>query len=447
MNRTKLLFVFLLALLSTTTFSQSDFNFYGDNQKVASVRFKLINNLIVIPLEVNGEKLSFILDSGVDKTIFFNLSEVDSLKLNNIKKITLQGLGSGQPIEALLSQKNDMKISNYRSTNQDIYVILKDKFDVSGRMGITIHGIIGQRLLKNAVVNINYSTRRIKFYNPKHFIYPKCRKCETFPLEFFRNKPYLNTKVQLDTVGNNLTDVKLLIDTGGSEAVWLFENTKKEIKTPINHFNDILGEGLSGTIYGNKSRIKKIVFGKYVIKNPTVSFLDSTSTLFARKFKKRNGSIGGNILKRFKLWIDYPNKKITFKKNASFRGGFEYNMTGLDVVYNGKVLVRENESKSVVAFGVESETVSDNTVSFVKNYTYKFKSSYIINSVLPGSPAEKAGLLKGDILEKVNGVAVYNYSIRQLMNKFQEGDNKRIKIVVQRKSKSIGFRFRLVKKI
>lgn len=447
MNRTKLLFVFLLALLSTTTFSQSDFNFYGNNQKVASVRFKLINNLIVIPLEVNGEKLSFILDSGVDKTIFFNLSEVDSLKLNNIKKITLQGLGSGDPIEALLSRKNNMKINNYRSTNQDIYVILKDKFDVSGRMGITIHGIIGQRLLKNAIVNVNYSSRRIKFYNPKYFKYPKCRKCETFPLEFFRNKPYLNTKVQLDTIGNKLTDVKLLIDTGGSGAVWLFENTKKEIKTPINHFKDILGEGLSGTIYGNKSRIKKIILGKYEIKNPTVSFLDSTSTLFARKFKKRNGSVGGNILKRFKLWIDYPNKKITLKKNGSFKGGFEYNMTGLDVVYNGKVLVRENESKNVIAFGIESETTSDNTVSFVQKYTYRFKPSYKVNNVLPGSPAEKVGILKGDILHKVNGVPVYQYSLRQLMNRFQEGDNKKIKIVVQRDFKFLSFRFRLVKKI
>lgn len=447
MIRTKFLFVFLLVLLSTTTYSQSGFNFYGSNQKVASVRFQLINNLIVIPLDVNGQKLSFILDSGVDKTIFFNLSEVDSLKLNSIKKITLQGLGSGEPLEALLSQKNNMKIDNYKSSNQDIYVILKDKFDVSGRMGVTIHGIIGQRLLKNAIVYVNYVTKRIKFYNPKYFEYSKCRKCETFPLEFFRNKPYINTKVQLDTIGNKLTDVKLLIDTGGSGAVWLFENSKKEIKTPINYFRDILGEGLSGTIYGNKSRIKNIVFGKYVIKNPTVSFLDSTSTLFARKFKKRNGSVGGNILKRFKLWIDYPNKKITFKKNGSFRGGFEYNMTGLDVVYNGKVLVREEESKNIIAFDIESKTTSDNTVSFVHNYTYKFKPSYKINNVLPGSPAEKAGLLKGDILHKVNGVPVYQYSLRQLMNRFQDGHNKRIKIVVERNYQFLNFRFRLVKKI
>jgi len=446
---TKKLYVFFLTFVFTATYSQSGFNFFGNNQKVASVQFKLINNLIVIPIEVNGQKLSFILDSGVDKTIFFNLSEVDSLKLNRVKKITLQGLGGGDPIDALLSQKNTMRIHNYRSSNQDIYVILKDEFDVSGRMGITIHGIIGHRLLKNAIVNINYATRRIKFYNPTYFKYPNCRKCEDFTLEFFRNKPYINTKVQLDTIGNTLTDVTLLIDTGGSEAIWLFENSKKEIKTPINYFKDILGEGLSGTIYGNKSRIKRIILGKYEIKNPTVSFLDSTSTLFARRFKKRNGSVGGNILKRFKVWIDYPNKKITLKKNGSFRGGFEYNMSGIDVVYNGKVLVREKETTqfSDSYSRSDSKTVTNNTLSLVSSYTYQFRPSFIVKYILPNSPGDKAGIKENDIILSINGAQAHELTLQELLNKFQDGDNRKIRMKIKRRGQPMKFKFRLVKKI
>ena len=34
--------------------------------------FKLINNLIIIPVEVNGVTLSFLLDTGVSKPIIFN---------------------------------------------------------------------------------------------------------------------------------------------------------------------------------------------------------------------------------------------------------------------------------------------------------------------------------------------------------------------------------------
>lgn len=441
-----ILFVVVFSFTASSQSSISKFNFYGANQKEQSVRFKLINNLIVIPLEVNGKALSFILDTGVDKTILFNLSQNDSLGLNNVEKINLKGLGDGKPVEALLSKNNTMKLGNYISNYENIYVILKDKFDISSKMGVTIHGIIGYKILKDAIVKINYNTKKIVFYNPKYFKYKKCRKCKDLPLQFYRNKPYINAKVQLDTIGNKFTDVKLLIDSGGSDAIWLFENTKREIKTPKNFFKDVLGEGLSGTIYGNRSRLKKLLIGKFKIKNPTVSFLDSTSTYFARKFKSRNGSIGGNILKRFKLWIDYSNKKIRFRKNGSFKGGFEYNMSGIDVVYNGKILVKEEDATLVKdKFGKDID--KNASVSFITSYRFIFKPSYKIKHVLKASPADKVGLLSGDVIVKINGVSAHEMSLKELLGRFQTGHNRKIKIQIERKGVQMKFEFRLVKKI
>lgn len=238
-------------------------------------------------------------------------------------------------------KKINLELKNILSPNQELYVILKDAFNLSAKMGTTIHGIIGYDLLKDVIVKVNYNTKKIVFYNPKTYVASKCRKCEVFPLRFYRKKPYIDVDVNIDTIGIVKTPVKLLIDTGGSDAMWLFEGTKKNIKTPIKHFKDILGEGLSGTIYGNRSKIPSISLGKFYIKEPTVSFLDSISTFNARKFKERNGSLGGNILKRFKLWIDYPNKKIRLKKNASLKDGFYYNMSGLYLIYDGQELVKE----------------------------------------------------------------------------------------------------------
>ena len=233
----------------------------------------MINNLIVIPVYINGKKLSFILDTGVDKIIIFNLSKKDSIGLLKPQKLTLRGLGGGKPVEVLLSHKNKVSIKSVVSNDETIYVILDDYFDLSSKMGETIHGIIGYNILRNFIVKINYRNKKIDFYNPESYIYKKCRKCEIFPIQLYRNKPYINAKVQIDTIGNTLTDVKLLIDSGGSDAIWLFENSKEEIRTPKRFFNDILGEGLSGTIYGNRSRIPKIKLGSFEIKNPTVSFL------------------------------------------------------------------------------------------------------------------------------------------------------------------------------
>ncbi|MGB1041816.1 MAG: aspartyl protease family protein [Tenacibaculum sp.] len=443
----QLLYIFIF-LVSFSSSSQNKFQFFGKNTGKQELTFKLVNNLIVIPLEINGHQLSFILDTGVNKTILFNLTKNDSIGLNNVQKVFIRGLGDGEPLEALLSKGNRFRVKNIRSSNQELYVILSDAFNLSAKMGTTIHGIIGYDLLKDVVAKVNYDAKRITFYNPKKYKEKQCRKCEIFPLEFFRNKPYIDVVAQIDTINNAKTPVKLLIDTGGSDAMWLFEDTKEIIKTPIKHFKDILGEGISGTIYGNRSKIPSVSLGKFFIPNPTVSFLDSTSTFNARQFKKRNGSIGGNILKRFKLWIDYPNKKITLKKNSSLKKGFYYNMSGLHLVYDGQELVRERaQTKFISSFEEGNQNNKSSTISFVNTYHYIFKPKYKVDRVVEGSPAAKVGVLKGDILKSINSKQAYEYSLEDILGLFQTKPNKKIKLKVKRGVTDLKFEFRLEKRI
>ena len=433
-------------MIPNITNSQEGFRFLNQNKKTERIRFKFINNLIVIPLKINGKKLSFILDSGVSKTILFNITQNDSIGLNSVEKVSLRGLGKGEPVEALLSKNNKLSLKNIVSYDETIYVIVRDYFDLSSKMGTTIHGIIGYNLLSNYVVKINYKNRYIDFYNQENYELKRCKKCETFPLNFYRKKPFIDAKVQLDTIGDKLTDVKLLIDSGGSDAIWLFEHTKPEIVTPINHFNDILGVGLSGSIYGNRSRISTFKLGSFIIEQPTVSFLDSISTKNARMYKERNGSIGSNILKRFIVWFNYANNTITFKKNGSFKKGFNYNMSGLDVVYNGKQLVKEEDVRSY-SDAYNQSVSSTNSVKFITSFSYKFKPSYRIRNIVANSHADKAGLKVDDIILRLNNKPSHEYQLGEIIQKFQEKDGKRIKITVDRKGEKLKFQFRLEKKV
>jgi hypothetical protein len=246
-----------------------------------------------------------------------------------------------------------------------------------------------------------------------------------------------------------MTSVKMLLDTGGSDALWLFEESHEKIKTPLRHYNDILGEGLSGTIYGNRARIPKMTLGSFEVLQPTVSFLDSISTLEARKFETRNGSIGSNILKRFKLWIDYPNKNLMLKKCAALSGGFEYNMSGLDIVYNGEELVKEIDPEKVINYsgpnnGFEN---NNNTITFSASYRFKFKPSYRISKVLQNSPAALVGILPDDILLKINGNSVHDLSIAQLIKKLQTKDGKKINLTIRRGVDILKFQFKLKKRV
>ena len=441
--------MFLVFNYSNIVFGQSRFRFPNENRYSQKLSFQLINNIIVIPVEVNNTKLSFILDTGVDKTILFSLSENDSLGLKNVKKISLHGLGKGKAIDALISQKNKLKVGALKSNDETIYVVLKDQFELSGKMGTTIHGIIGYSLLKDVIAKINYKTKKIILYNPKNFQYKKCKKCEEFPVEFYRNKPYVDAAIQLDTIGNEMTSVKMLIDTGGSDALWLFEESHEKIKTPLRHYNDILGEGLSGTIYGNRARIPKVRLGKFEVLQPTVSFLDTISTLQARKFETRNGSIGSNILKRFKVWIDYPNKKLILRKCAALTGGFEYNMSGLDIVYNGEQLVKEMDPEKVISYSGQNSSFENNsnTITFSASYRFKFKPSYRISKVLQNSPAALVGIYPDDILLKINGNSVHDLSIGQLIKKLQTKDGKKIRVTIRRGEDILKFQFKLKKRV
>lgn len=395
----------------------------------------------MIPVKVNGEKLSFILDTGVNKTILFDPTKKDSVHIANISDSMLRGLGIGESVHAITSNNNKLTIKNLQSVDETIYITLNNSFDFSSKMGITIHGIIGYSLLKNFIVKINYKSHKITFYNPKTFTYKKCKNCVTKPLELIGNKPYINAQIGLNN-HNKLINVKLLIDSGGSDAMWLFENSKKQIKTPKLFFNDILGEGLSGSIYGKRSRLTTFKLDAFEINQPTVSFLDSTTTYNVRKFKSRNGSIGGRILKRFIIWFDYTNNKVTFKKNGSFVSDFNYNMSGLDIVYNGQQLVRQKKLA-----GIANSGNNTNSTPSVFMYSYEFKPSYRINNVVKNSPSDIAGLQKNDVILKINNKAAHELTLGDIFYKLQEKDKKKVKITVNRKEEKLKFEFVLKKEI
>ena len=152
-NKIKHFLILSVVLLSVFIKGNSQNGFFlpEDIQK-DKIRFELINNLVVIPVELNGTKLSFILDTGVNSTIVFSLSKEDSIQLNNARAIKLRGLGEGGSITAIKSDNNTIRIGHARDINHTVYVIFDETFNLSKKMGIPIHGIIGYDLYKNFIV-------------------------------------------------------------------------------------------------------------------------------------------------------------------------------------------------------------------------------------------------------------------------------------------------------
>ena len=99
---------FAFLFLFIFSFGQKGFQVVDDKKTV--IPFQLINNLIFIPLNINGVDLTFLLDSGVNETILFSL-ENKEINFNDVEKIKFAGLGETKNIEGLKSENNIVNLS------------------------------------------------------------------------------------------------------------------------------------------------------------------------------------------------------------------------------------------------------------------------------------------------------------------------------------------------
>lgn len=428
----------LFFICTIITFGQGKFNIPRANTD--KIKFQLIDNLIIVPVEVNGVELSFLLDTGVSKPILFNITNIDTLQVNNVETVYLRGLGGGEPVEALKSQNNLFKIGNAINIDQDIFVVFDNSINFTPRLGIPVHGIIGFDLFRDFIVEINYSSKYLRLHNSGTYVYKECKKCEQFNLSFYNNKPYINGVVKIDT---EMLPVKLLIDTGSSDALWLFEEESLGMG-PLNnkYFDDFLGKGLSGSVYGKRTKVKSFSLKSFVLKNVNVAFPDSTSISYARKHEERNGSISGEMLKRFNIIMDYKNARLTLKKNNKFRSPFRYNKSGIVLEQNGIRVVKEKYiEKSFDNYGRSNE---DNTViNFTESFRLNLKPAFTIVELRKDSPAERAGLLIDDLILSINGKDTYNMKLQDVVELFSGDEGKLIKLEIERNFKAIRINFRL----
>ena len=79
----------------------------------------------------------------------------------------------------------------------------------------------------------------------------------------------------------------------------------------------------------------------FELRDVNVAFPDSAYIDLDKFYEKRNGSVGGEILKQFNLFDDYGNSKLSLKKNGFFKDTFSYNNSGIVLDHNGTRFVKE----------------------------------------------------------------------------------------------------------
>ena len=66
------------------------------------------------------------------------------------------------------------------------------------------------------------------------------------------------------------------------------------------------------------------------------AFPDSLGSYKVLVDSNRIGSIGGELLERFKVTFDYPKKQVVFKKSSKTYDRFYFNLSGIELQYKGE---------------------------------------------------------------------------------------------------------------
>jgi hypothetical protein len=383
--------------------------FLMDNprEKSITIKYKSASNLIIIPVTINGsDTLNFILDTGVKYPIITELPFINKLNLNYLTPVEIQGLGEGETITAYRSANNSIAIDGLTARNQEVQMVIDENFQISHILGIPVHGLIGFNLFKDYIVKINYHDQELTLYRPEHFKYRDRKSDIILPLLFDGNKPFIKTNIL--TEDSTEVPVKLMVDTGASDALWLSEGSDKRIKLPEHHIEAFLGRGLNGDLYGTKGRIDAVWVGPLILPRPIVSFPDMGLIKQLISVNDRNGTLGAEILRRFDVTIDYRNARLTLSPTSKVREPFNYNMSGMEVI---------NPMPGFPIF-----TISD---------------------IRENSPAFLAGLKENDQIISINNNHNSSLTLNDINLLLQSKENRKIKLKVLRNGQEIKTQFEL----
>ncbi len=367
---------------------------YSRNVKLATIPFDLLNSYILIETKINQTSaLQLIYDSGVRNTIITELHPNDSLELKYSELRTLQGLGEGVKVDALVSQGNEVSFKGFKVNSKLVYVLKENYFRFSEQYGTKVNGFLGLDFSKDYIFEVNYNTKKIRFFNQAGFVPPQ--SYHAIPVKIRENKMYLQVIVEYQN--RQVDTLSLLMDTGAQLNAWLSPAIKAKQSDKLKCVYGRIGEGFGGEIKGHYFKLHNFKIGDFVFKSPIVVCPDSTSVSEVLANSDRDGSIGSELLYRFNAIYNLHDSVIYLKPNKYFKKNFKYNIAGLEVIQHNLSLPQ-----------------------------------YEVVQVWKNSPAAKAGLRVGDELLYINNEAVFQMTLAQVRGYFERASRTKLKIKYSR---------------
>lgn len=353
---------------------------------------QLTGSVILLKAQFDSfaDSLNFILDTG-SGGISLDSTTAEYLGLKGTPSTrTIKGIAGIKSVSFLLNRK--LHLQGLTIDSLDFHVA---NYDIlTSVYGERIDGIIGYSVLSRYIIKINYDSSRIEFWTKGKINYPHGG---------YLLKPVI-TSLPVQTLrvkDEREVESRFLVDIGAGLNMLFNQDFIRDsnLLRKDRKFYVKEAEGLGGKVDMALTVMKEIKLGPFKFKNVPVNIF--TDEYNVTSYPHLGGLIGNDLLHRFNVIMNYDQRQIHLVPNSHFYDYFDYSYSGLELYYvNGLI---------------------------------------IIGDVAKDSPAQKAGLLEGDVVVAIN--KSFTQNMTQYKAALQSSGN--IKMIVRRNGELMDFTFKV----
>ena len=286
-------------------------------QDRVSLPFKLANNHIYVDAAINGQAPQpFVFDTGASALI----DNAHALALGIQPEGALPGGGFGEGTASIgLAKVRSIDLGGFKLGDQ-VFIAVDDSVFTKVE-GVEAAGLLGYEIPKRAVVIIDYAKGVMTLIRPSAFKPPV--DAVAVPFKFDEHIPMVEASV--DGVSGEFE-----IDTGARSALTVmgpFAEANHLIERYHATRTATAGYGMGGPAKELLARAGELKIGSIVLKQPVTLIAGGKRGVGAAA--RTAGNIGGDLLRRFTLTLDYGHQTLYLQPNAAFDTADLFDRSGL----------------------------------------------------------------------------------------------------------------------
>lgn len=363
------------------------------NAQIARIPFELVDDLMYVKVKINDntEENVFVFDTGATADLL-DSSIAKELGLKPNYKQNTTGAGGTKSYDVILSQK--LSLNNSISVD-NTHLVLSDLSRIIRRSGKKFDGIIGYSLLKDHVTKIDYDSEEILVYNKIQDL--TTDGYESISFEFGNGIPIPQFDINITLRNSETFKGKVFFDSGAGLTMLMNSPfaESNEISNKVKKRLISKSENLHGESTSEKIAIKSMNIGGYQLSEMPINIAHDKNGVSS--YKDYLGILGGAVISKFNVILDYNTSTLYLKPNKNFTKPFDFPMSGISLIKteDGKIIIDRVEKTSTafkngIRKGDQLLSVNNDSSGNIQNYrTYLKQEDSSVNLVYSNSKGKQ----------------------------------------------------------